>query len=176
MTNSKGMRLPTRLMPLGALTFGLYLHAMSTALAGEVIYKSIDTNGEISYSQRPDPGARRVETIDVNTFTPEQRRAMRRYQLEELMVEQKVNADAVKMEAKLTQIDNEIRQANTELQKAEAALQAGRTPLPGERRGNKGGGSRLTQAYFDRLLDLEVRGERAKQRLDNAYDARNALR
>jgi len=38
-----------------------------------------------------------------------------------------------------------------------------------------GGGSRLTQAFFQRLRQAELRVEQARQRLDLAYAARNAL-
>ena len=170
------MRSGTRLILIAVLALGLCLFATRTALAGEVIYKSIDANGEISYSWRPDPGALRIETIKVNTLTPEQRRAVERFQREEIKAEHGANVYAAGLEDKWTRVDDEITHAQAELQNAEAALQAGREPLPGERRGNKGGGSRLTQAYFDRLHDLELAVERAKNRLDSAYDTRNALK
>jgi uncharacterized protein YndB with AHSA1/START domain len=149
---------------------------MRTALAGEVIYKSIEPNGEISYSWRPDPGASHIETINIDTLTVEQRRAVERFRREEIKAEQNADVNAAGLEDEWTQVDNEITHAQAELQKAEAALQTGRMPLPGERRGNRDGGSRLTQAYFDRLHDLELEVQRARLRLDSAYEARNALK
>jgi hypothetical protein len=176
MSNSEKMRSSIRLVPVAALALGLCLCVTKTALAGEVTYKSIDPNGEISYSRRPDPSALRSETIEIDTLTPEQRRAIARFQQEEVKAGHDANVYAAGLDEKWTRVDNEIAQAHAQLQKAEGALQAGREPLPGERRGNRGGGSRLTQAYFDRLHTLELDIQRAKLRLDNAYEARNALR
>lgn len=176
MTGGEGVRFRIPLMLRGALALALCLLALRTALAGEVIYKSIEPNGEISYSWRPDPGALQIEPIDIDTLTPEQRRAMRRFQREEIEAGQDANENAVRLEEQWTRVDDEITQAQAELRQAETALRAGRTPLPGERRGNARGGSRLTQAYFDRLRDLELGVDRAKRRLDDAYVARNALK
>ena len=174
-TNRK-MRPRSKSVLIGTLALGLYLQATSAAEAGEVIYKSIQSNGEISYAWRPDPGALRTDAIKVNTLTHGQRLAPNDLQQDELMAKQDANADAVGTAAQWNKVEAEIIQAQADLQEARATLDAGRTPLPGERRGNKDGYSRLTQAYFDRQHDLELRVERARQRLDKAYDARNALK
>lgn len=80
------------------------------------------------------------------------------------------------MEAQWRRVDREIISADKALVRSEKALQQGRTPLPGERTGKVGGGSRLTEAYFQRVHGLEAAVEQAKQRLDLAYAARNALK
>jgi len=170
------MRFRKSLIVLSALLLGVSLRAAGAEQAGETIYKSFESNGEVSYSWRPDPGALRAEAIEVNALTPEQRRAVERLRREEVRAGRAADSYARGLQDQWVRVDVELRQALAELQKAEAALSAGRTPLPGERRANAGGGSRLTQAYFDRLHDLELGVERSKQRLDNAYDARNELK
>jgi len=116
---------------------------MKAALAGEAIYKSIEPNAEISYSWRPDPEALRIETIKVDTLTLEQRRAMVRFQQEEIKGEHDAHVYAVGLDDKWTRVDNEITHAQMGLQKAEAVLQAGRRrcPASGEAIGAAAAGS-----------------------------------
>ena len=72
--------------------------------------------------------------------------------------------------------DDAIEQAQQSLSAAERALQDGRTPLPGERRGNVNGYSRLTPAYFARIAALEQKVESARQQLNEANAASRTLR
>jgi hypothetical protein len=142
------------------------------AQAAEVIYRSVGADGEVTYSDAPQPGARESTAIEIRSLSPEQRRAARRLRAEE----QAASAQAAALEQQWHRVDQEIIAAQKALAQAEKSLQDGRTPLPGERKGKVGGGSRLTGAYFQRLRNLELAIERAKQRLDRAYAARNALK
>jgi hypothetical protein len=144
--------------------------------ADDTIYKSIGLHGEVTYSSHPQPGAVRTEAIKVDTLSPEQQRAALQLRMEEQKAEQKSEAEMQAREARWQRADQEIKDAIAAVQKAEADLESGREPLPGERLGMQGGGSRLTQAYFDRIHGLELAVEAAKLRLDKAYQARNALR
>jgi hypothetical protein len=146
------------------------------AWAGEIIYKSIGPKGEITYAWRPQPNAVRTEAIEVETLSPEARRAAKQLRLEEQKTAQRVDANARALEDQWRRVDQEIKDALAGVQKAEADLRDGRTPYPGERLGIAGGGSQLTQAYFDRIHELELAVQQAKQRLDNAYAARNELK
>lgn len=150
--------------------------AASAATArAEGLYKWRDKNGVVTYSQTApqnvDAGA--VETVNVNTLTPAQQRAALQLMRKD---ERTANDYAKKLERSWNRVDAKISTALRDLHKAEAALKTGRAPQPGERLGNAGGGSRLTQAYFDRLHALEKKIEQAKLALDNAYQERNALR
>lgn len=72
--------------------------------------------------------------------------------------------------------DQAVHQAQQQLATAERELEVGRTPLPGERRGNVNGHSRLTQAYFARIAALEQKVEEARQQLNEANVASRTLR
>jgi hypothetical protein len=149
---------------------------VSVAIAAQdTIYKSIDAKGEVTYSARTQPDAVHTETIKIETLSPEERRAAKHLRLEEAKIERRDIRNANALNARWQQVDKEISNALAGVQKAEKNLKSGRTPLPGERRGNVGGGSRLTQAYFDRIHQLELSVKEAKQRLDKAYQARNDL-
>jgi len=72
--------------------------------------------------------------------------------------------------------DDEFRAAERSLAAAKASLEAGQEPLPGERTGLAGGGSRLNEAYWDRQAQLKRVVAEVQGRLDRAAAERNALR
>ncbi len=74
-----------------------------------------------------------------------------------------------------TATDN-IYNLERELAVARRKLELGREPLPGERLGLAGGGSRLTPEYEARIAGLEREVEATEARLKRAYEARNAAR
>ncbi len=63
---------------------------------------------------------------------------------------------------------DDVRAAERYLAAAQATLEAGREPLPGERTGLAGGGSRLNATYWDRQRQLELAVADAQTRLDRA--------
>jgi hypothetical protein len=70
----------------------------------------------------------------------------------------------------------EITAAERDLTIARRKLELGREPLPGERLGLKGGGTRLSPEYEARVSLLEQDVAAAEARLRRAHDARNAAR
>ncbi|MEO8717811.1 MAG: DUF4124 domain-containing protein [Burkholderiales bacterium] len=155
------------------LVAALVLAAAANTAAAELIYKSSGADGAVTYSSEPVPNAVKIEKLDIKTLSAEQQRAALRL----LRVEGKaLESDYAARERAWNRVDREIVNATRALSRAEAALQTGREPLPGERRGNAGGGSRLSASYFERLHGLEAGVLKAKQRLDDAYRARNELR
>jgi hypothetical protein len=71
---------------------------------------------------------------------------------------------------------NEMLAAQAALQKAENARGPGVEPQPGERVGIVGGGSRLSDEYWERQKQLEDDVERARKRLDAAIVRWNSVR
>lgn len=157
---------------LSIFTIGLALMA-SSGVASEMIYKSVGKDGVVTYSGAPVPDAKDTTTIDVQTLSPEQRRAATLH----LKGEGRALRDWLARENEAwTNADKEVRAAQEALRRAESALESGRTPRSKEWIGNLGGGSRLRQSYFQRLAALEDRVNRDRARLDRAYDERNALK
>jgi hypothetical protein len=70
----------------------------------------------------------------------------------------------------------EVTAAEAALAVSKRRLELGREPLPGERRGLAGGGSRLTEEYEQRIAGLERDVADAEARLQRAYAARNTGR
>jgi hypothetical protein len=134
------------------------------ALAQATMYKSILPDGRVVYSEKPAAGAVKVEEMKVDTgkkgivpATPRDIEAARQAGA----AQQRGDAATATLRAQ----EDKVKQA-------EEALAAGREPQPGERIGIAGGGSRLTDGYFERQKRLEQAVEEAKAELAKARGGR----
>lgn len=78
--------------------------------------------------------------------------------------------------AMLDRAYEEMLLARQGLDEAEARRERGVEPLPGERLGIAGGGSRLDEAYFERQKRLQQEVDEARERYREAIGRWNALR
>lgn len=154
----------------------LTLCSSLSAADEKTIYKGIEPDGTVTYSASPFPDARNVEPVQIETFSPEQRRAALILRQEELKKDSTVSARVADWERRLNDADARISSGIRNIAAAEKALKKGRKPLPGERRGIAGGHRRYTDSYFARLSRLETAVEDARKALEKAYEDRNALR
>lgn len=127
----------------------------------QTIYRSTMPDGRVVFGDKPVSGAERVETIDTShpSVVPLGSRNEQALQQGQLRRQQQAAHQA------------EIREAQQALRAAEAAQTAGKEPLPGERRGNAGGGSRLTEEYWERQKELKTAVAEARKRFDAARRA-----
>ncbi|HUP94397.1 MAG TPA: DUF4124 domain-containing protein [Burkholderiales bacterium] len=148
---------------LKSLAFAV-LAAGSSAQA-QVVYKSTMPDGKVIYTEKPVPGATRVDTIEP----PPAKTGM-----SSLTPEEKARADefAKKRAAAAATKGNDLDDARRQLKQAEAARETGKEPLPGERIGTAGGASRLTEAYQARQKTLDDAVETARKRLDQLQSGR----
>ena len=142
---------------------------ISASAFAQTVYKSTMPDGRVVYGEKPVAGAARVETLEpvapkagIPGLTAEEKARAAR------MDRQRATAGAA-----ANQSERELDDARRQLQQAEAAREAGKEPLPGERIGMAGGGSRLNEAYHARQKSLEDAVENARRRLG---DAQRALR
>jgi hypothetical protein len=141
---------------------------VSEAVA-ESIYKSVMPDGRVMYGQQPQPGARTVKksTVDVgNTGV----KAASKAEVESL------NRRAQERSRALDETLKSVQTAEADLRMAEADREAGIEPLPGERLGIVGRGTRLSEAYWRRQQILEEHVEVARQNLKNARQGYNDVR
>jgi hypothetical protein len=131
----------------------------------QVVYKSTMPDGKVIYTEKPVPGAARVDTIEP----PPAKTGM-----SSLTPEEKARADefAKKRAAAAAPQGNDLDDARRQLKQAEAAREAGREPLPGERIGTASGASRLTEAYQLRQKTLDDAVEKARKQLDQLQSGR----
>jgi hypothetical protein len=157
---------------VGMLAVWFWLWATPLAHADTLIYKWIDKNGVVSYSQaKPtEPGAHDVTTIKIDSLPVGRQRAAARVlaNLEKLS-----DAETAARGKRLASADGRIEAALQRLQKAERNLSEGSTPTGDDRVGNAGGHARLRDSYFERVLQMQADVDQAQQDLNDAYAARN---
>jgi hypothetical protein len=146
-------------------TLTLLLGAVAHA---QVIHKSVMPDGKVIYSEKPVPGAARIETIEpppaktgMSALTPEEKARADQFA--------KDRAAAASAAAKK---GSEIEEAQRQLKQAEAARETGKEPLPGERVGTVGGTTRLSDAYYLRQKTLEDAVLAARKRLEQLQSVR----
>ena len=146
----------------------LLLAGASALAAADTIYK-YERDGRMVYSDSPVKGAKLIERIDLPAPPPpvQAPRAEPRGGMSEL---------AETRAAELNAADEQIKEAARVLKEAEARQQQGIEPLPGERLGKVGGGSRLAPSYFNRQQDNAADVDSARANLDEAYRLRNQVR
>lgn len=144
------------------------------------LYRWVDAEGRVAYGDRPPASATQVERRgDLREDNPPAAAVApgpARARIEPAAEAAEVRARVRDRLAALDEAQTGLVQAQRDLERARQARDAGAEPLPGERLGMKGGGSRLGPAYFERQQRLEEDVRRAQARLDAAAAAKNALR
>lgn len=159
------------------LLAGLLIASLPLAVLAQeqLIYRSVDKNGRVTFSDSPPAQARLVETISVPTGpissgVPEARQE----QLD--AARQQLLGDANARATGLIDATEQIRAAYAKLQAAQAAQVAGKEPLPGERIGTASGFSRFREEYWDRQRKLQTAVDDAQAEVEAAIQRRNQFR
>ena len=130
-------------------------------VAAQTVYKSTMPDGRVIFGDRAEPGAVKVETSKPDT-------SRTGVQINPPGAERAVQGGESARKRSESSADR-IREAEEAVRKAEAALANGKEPLPGERTGTAGGGSRLNDSYWTRQKQL-------REDLVKARDYLNKLR
>ena len=157
------MKQPTR--PARNILLPLVFALLASAAHAQPMFRSVMPDGKIVYGDKPAPGAKESKQLNLpplNVSTPAP-----------------AQAPAGASDAPPAgSANSNVAAARQNLDAAKKALDAGREPLPGERSGivSKGGGagSRLNEAYAQRVKALEDAVTAAQNQLDEAE--RNAGR
>jgi len=162
---------PIRISLFGGL---LALAVLAHGAFAQTFYKSTLPNGDVTYGDKPAPGAVKVEVIKPDTSktgigpgAPTAKDTARDAAMLKEMEKARLKREAT---------DAKVRAARNALSDADAARAAGAEPLEGERLTfilqGKGAGtgtefrSRLTDAYFERQKKLEEAVEAARENLE----------
>lgn len=158
------------------LISGIYLLTISllstTAHADTLIYKWVDKNGVVSFSQDPpeEQGAHDITRFRLESLPVVQQRTAKRLLT---LNENSNNAEFAARRERLKQADQRIDTAMQQLRKAEQELTEGAEPTGYDRVGNANGGARLRESYFNRVTDLQEKVDIARQELNAAYAERD---
>ena len=146
----------------------LLLLAMPVSHAQQ-IKKYITPDGKTIYSDVPVPGAREAGSVaPPPPVDPEELEEAEAAAREEA---RRANESAAQRQQESAGVAS-IEAAEQQLEEARNTLAAGKEPLPGERRGTAGGGSRLTDAYFKRQRANEQAVRDAEKALEEARSRR----
>lgn len=155
---------------------GLCIAATSAAYGDTTMYKWVDKNGVVSFSQTPPTTAdnQNVTTITIETLPIEQQRAAQRM-LRNLDKEQSDQASTY--QKNLGEADQKVAKAIANLAAAEQHLTHDSVPTGDDRIGNDGEAgnhhARLRDSYFARVARLQANVEKAKKDLQDAYNQRD---
>ncbi len=135
----------------------------------QVAKKYITPDGKTIYSDVPVPGAREVgEIVPPPKLDPEG--GNKGEQASRTDAERTREAEKRLQDGSAQQ--DRIQAAEEQLENARNALASGQEPLPGERIGVAGAGSRLTDAYYERQKANERAVEQAQKQLDTVRAGR----
>ena len=147
-------------------TYGCWLAAallLQPAVA-QTLYKSTMPDGRIVYGDKPAPDAVKVEETrpdikkgGLGGTTAREQEALK--ELEKARLQREGGED-------------KVTAAEQALRNAEAARAAGKEPLASERIGTAGGGSRITDAYYERQKKLDADVEQARRELEQLRSGR----
>ena len=136
----------------------LLLPLLALQLHAATVYRSVDDQGRVTFSDQPGGGAGSAEPLQVDADVPS---AARRQQAEQRAAELQEAAGKVQPgggEQRAAQ--QQARQQRIE--DAERRLEQSREVQAGDRVGTAGGGSRLRPEYHERVRKAEEALERAQ--------------
>ncbi|MGH8643056.1 MAG: DUF4124 domain-containing protein [Gammaproteobacteria bacterium] len=137
----------------------MLLLVCSSLACSETIYKSVDSEGRVSFSSKPPVGARQVEEIQIQPGpTAAQIEAT------------KARANRTVEQAQTSESSAQKRRpakmaASGKLRDAQAALKKATAIQPEDWQHLASGTRHLKQSYFDRVSEHEAAVERAKKAL-----------
>jgi Domain of unknown function (DUF4124) len=158
-------------MRISRFSFVALALAAASAVDAQTIGRYVFPDGRVVYSDQPVPGAKLVNELapppPASPSPPPPR--------ESKAAAPKADSGVARVK-RLEAADAEVRGATESLERARAQLQTGTEPLPGERTGTAGGGSRLNEAYDARQAANQRAVADAEARLQRAVADRNAVR
>ena len=138
------------------------------------VYKYRMPDGSVAYTHEVSTTGTLEEVIGAPP--PDSAQIERALRVKAKREDDKVNLIASQREADLSAVVAEIRNETTALEAAKQRLKSGLEPRPGEHLGTAGGHSVLSQAYWQRVRELQLAVDEARDRLDDAYSVRNAIK
>lgn len=133
------------------------------------VYKSIDQQGNVTYSDTP-----QGNVVNELPEIDEPYNVQRLQQIKREAIE--ANERARERTKTIEQAWVDIREAEHQLKIADEQLVKGQEPLPGERIGNAGGLTRLSDRYWQRLALLQQAVEIAEINVQKAYQRLSLIR
>jgi hypothetical protein len=148
-------------MDIRILLLALFVFALSAQLLAGDVYRAVDAEGNVTYTDTPPEADRTVEKIEIqpgpseaSRFDTERRNAAIRKAMEE--------ARAKRLERAASQ-NERLSKARKELEDAENELKRTKELGEDDRQYLSGGRSRIKSEYFERVKEAEEKAEAARK-------------
>lgn len=158
------------------LSLALILLALAPAASGQIIYRSTMPDGRTVLSDKPTPGASKVEEYYTPRSPTDAPRSSDARPAPEPPPGTGTASSRKARDAELDAAIAELRNREDALRAAQSARAAGEEPQENERQGMVGGGSRLNERYFERQKGLDDAIELLRRRVEEAQAKVNSLR
>lgn len=142
----------------------LGLMALAASAAAQEVYTWTAEDGSTVFSDQPPPSGVTGQSFTPSTPTVVEQDRVQRSRL--LRQSREISRRTDEKIRRRDEVRKELQEARKALADAQQALEAGREPQAGERKRIVGGGTRLGEAYFQRLEGLERRIADAQARVD----------
>ena len=154
----------------------LILAALAPAASGQIIYRSTMPDGRTVLSDKPTPGAAKVQEFYVRPSPQDAPRPSDARPAPEPPAAAGTASSRKSRDAELDAAITQLRGMEDALRATQSARAAAEEPLDNERQGMAGGGSRLNERYFERQKSLDDAIEQLRKRVDDAQAKVNSLR
>jgi hypothetical protein len=130
---------------------------------GQEIYRSVDAEGNVTYSDQPPTGNQKAEPIELPP--PPSAEQIRESEKRNKAIDQAADkAERQRLNQEQSQ-DEQIAQARKALEEAEAKLAQAKLIQDDDRQSLAAGKRRIRPEYFDRIKAAEAEVEKARKRL-----------
>ena len=145
--------------------------AVSSLPCVSEVLRSVDKDGNVTFSDQPVPGSVEATTVIIDA-PPPSRQEISESEQEAQEIIKKANQIGQQTEPGSFDRAAAIRAAQMDLESATAHLREAQVVGEGDRQALAGGGSRLTPAYLQRVQDAEQQVMDAQKKLDAVKRAR----
>ncbi len=135
------------------------------------VLRSVDKNGNVTFSDQPVPGSVEATTVIIDAPPPSRQEVSESEQEAQAIINK---ANQIGQETDSSSFDRaaSIKAAQMDLDSATAHLREVQVVSEGDRQALAGGGSRLRPEYLQRVQDAEQQVMDAQKKLDAAKRAR----
>ena len=130
-------------------------------VSAETVTRSVDDQGNITFSDKPVSEAVQEEQVSIDTPTPSAE-AQQETQQREAELQKAVGQAGT---SRMTFKANQKKASGQSVEDAEKRLEDAKQVREGDRMGTAGGGSRLTPEYQERVREAEAEVDRAGKQL-----------
>lgn len=141
------------------------LAVMNGAATAETVYRTVDKDGNIHFSDTPPPGSTTTEEITIDAPPPSADR-VRESEADAKRAIKQADIEQTRRDAAREERTAELREAEKALKLAEKNLEEAKVVREGDTRGKAGGGTRLTSQYMKRVKAAEKDLAEAQRKMD----------